>query len=190
MIGHNKGPSMAPGKAWRTLCWQKSRAAMMPNLPLEILRIRVRRAKELGLDYTSYASIRAASGHDVIAFLFSTNALRCFVKSPEMPVDRLEKLAGLHNCSQLAATLAPLSPAQFMASLPENPAPLFNQIFTAPHAGATWSQTRTTILHGLSHDKLPSNMVVVIGDTSSERIWSEAAQLAGYLNADRFFAPN
>jgi len=180
---------MAPGKAWRRLCWQKSRNAMMPKLPLEVLRIRVRRARELGLDYTSYASIRAASGHDVIAFLFSSNALRAFAKSPEMPDDRLEKLAGLQNSTQLAATLKPLSAEQFIKNLPQNPAPLFNRIFTAPPFNATWSQTRATILNGLRHDKLPSNMVVVIGDTPSERNWAEAANLAGYLNADRFFAP-
>ncbi|MCF6306018.1 MAG: hypothetical protein L3J33_11690 [Rhodobacteraceae bacterium] len=180
---------MAPGKAWRTLCWQKSRNAIMPKLPLEILRIRVQRAKALGLDYTSYASIRAASGHDVIAFLFSSNALRAFAKSPEMPDDRLEKLVSLHNSRQLAAILRPLSTEQFIANLPQNPTPLFNRVFTAPSFHATWSQTRTTVLNGLSHDKLPSNMVVIIGDTPSERGWAEAANLAGYLNADRFFAP-
>lgn len=189
MIGHNQGPSMERGKAWRKLCWQKSRAAMMPKLPLEILRIRVRRAKALGLDYQSYASIRAASGHDVIAFLFSSNALRAFAKSPEMPSDRLEKLTRLQDCRQLAATLQPLSTDRFMAALPKDPAPIFHQIFTAPRFTDTWSQTRATILHGLSHDKLPGNMVVVVGDTPAERTWSEAARLAGYLSADRFFAP-
>ena len=189
MIGHNKGPSMATGQAWRKLCWQKSRNAMMPKLPLEVLRIRVARAKALGLDYTSYASIRAASGHDVIAFLFSSNALRAFAKSPEMPADRVEKLAGLQNSIQLAATLKPLSAEQFIANLPQDPAPLFDQIFAAPSFNATWSQTRTTLLRGLRPEKLPSNMVVVIGDTPSERNWAEAANLAGYLNADRFFAP-
>ncbi len=189
MIGHNKGPSMAAGKAWRTLCWQKSRNAMMPKLPLEVLRIRVARAKALGLDYTSYASIRAASGHDVIAFLFSSNALRAFVKSPEIPASRVEKLMRLQNSTQLAATLQPLTAEQFIASLPQNPAPLFDQVFTAPPFNATWSQTRTTILNGLQPEKLPSNMVVIVGDTPSERNWAEAANLGGYLNADRFFAP-
>ncbi|MBL4806356.1 MAG: hypothetical protein JKY31_03605, partial [Rhodobacteraceae bacterium] len=167
--------------------WQKSRNALMPNLPIEVLRGRVKRAKEIGLDYKSYASIRAASGHDVIAFLFSSNALRAFVKSPQIPDDRLQQLNNVQDCARLAATLQPLSPEAFMAALPNDPAPLFNQIFAAPNFTSTWSQTRETLLTGLRADKLPRNGVVVIGDTTQERAWSEAARLAGYLSADRFF---
>ncbi len=190
MIGHNQGPTMEKGHAWRTLCWQKSRAAMMPKLPLEVLRIRVKRAKDLGLDYTSYASIRAASGHDVIAFLFSSNALRAFVKSPEIPADRLNKLTQMQGCKYLAATHMPLSVDAFINSLPDDPAPIFNQIFNAPTFNNTWSQTRETILKPLHLEKLPRREVVIIGDTSHERTWSQAAKLAGYLNADQFFTPN
>lgn len=82
-IGHNKGPTIEAGKSWRKHCWTKARRELLPTLPIEIVRRRVARAKELGLDYKSYASIRAASGHDVVAFLFSSNALRVSRKPPK-----------------------------------------------------------------------------------------------------------
>ena len=75
-IGHNKGPTREKGAGWRRVAWKKSREALLPKLPLEVVRMRVRRARELGLDYKSYAGFRAANGRDIVAFLFSSNALR------------------------------------------------------------------------------------------------------------------
>ena len=66
-IGHNNGPTMEPGESWRRHAWGRARARLLPVLPIEVVRLRVKRAAEIGLDYRTYASIRAASGHDVIA---------------------------------------------------------------------------------------------------------------------------
>ena len=60
-IGHNNGPSMETGRGFRVHAWSKARADLIPNLPIEILRGRVRRAKELGLPYKTYASVRAST---------------------------------------------------------------------------------------------------------------------------------
>ena len=109
-IGHNGGPEMT-GTGWRRHCWQAAGEALLPHLPIEVLRGRVRRAQELGLDYKTYASVRAASGHDVVAFLFSSNALRA---TPELPEDRAARLAGLQACGRLALTLPPLTPEALM----------------------------------------------------------------------------
>ncbi|MEM9350184.1 MAG: hypothetical protein AAGA47_07975, partial [Pseudomonadota bacterium] len=75
-IGHNNGPSMEAGYTYRKHQWKKAREALLPTLPLMIVRMRVKRAKELGLDYKTYAGVRASTGRDVIGFLFSSNALR------------------------------------------------------------------------------------------------------------------
>ncbi len=179
MIGHNKGPSMEGGQAWRTHCWAKARKSLLKTLPIEILRVRVARAAEIGLDYKSYASIRAASGHDVIAFLFSSNALRVLPKDEVMPEDRILKLEAVGNITRLAALHSPLK------SLPET-APLMGS-FTAPNSSHTWGETRQIILSQIHRRALPRDGVVVIGDTSHERAWSEAARLAGYVSAERFF---
>jgi len=40
---------MEPGFGFRKHAWTKARAALLPSLPLEIVRLRVERAKRLGL---------------------------------------------------------------------------------------------------------------------------------------------
>lgn len=182
-LGHNKGPTMEAGAGWRQHCWTKARRDLMPNLPIEILRRRVARAKEIGLDYKSYASIRATSGHDVIAFLFSSNALRVFPKTPEMPSNYLHKLADVTDCHRSVAVHRPLTPAAML------PSEVLDRAFAAPRFTDTWGQTRDQILNQIQADRLPRDGVVVIGDTSLERAWVEAARLAGYVSADQFFAP-
>ncbi len=179
MIGHNKGPSMEGGQAWRRHCWGKARKSLLKTLPIEILRVRVARAAEIGLDYKSYASIRAASGHDVIAFLFSSNALRVLPKDKVMPKDRVLKLDAIGDITSLAALHAPLK------ALPKD-APSMDS-FTAPNSRHTWGETRDIILTQIHKRNLPRDGVVVIGDTTDERAWSEAARLAGYVDAARFF---
>ena len=61
-IGHNRGPAMDAGVSWRRHCWTVARQELLPHLPLEVIRLRVRRAAAIGLDYRTYASVRAASG--------------------------------------------------------------------------------------------------------------------------------
>ena len=176
MIGHNRGPSMEGGQAWRTHCWSKARKSLLKTLPIEILRVRVARAAEIGLDYKAYASIRAASGHDVIAFLFSSNALRVLPKDKVMPEDRVLKLDSMQKVERFAARHAPLK------SVPDM------QSFEAPNFRHTWGETRAIILGEVHKRNLPRDGVVVIGDTAHERAWSEAARLAGYVSAEQFFA--
>jgi len=186
-LGHNKGPTMEAGAGWRTHCWKKARRELLPILPIEILRRRVARAAELGLDYTSYASIRAASGHDVIAFLFSSNALRIFPKSLLLSGRRQAKLDTIQNANRIAALHAPLTPDSLKKAMPESVQPLFEASFKAPDFSQTWGQVRAAILQQTHNMGLARDGVVVVGDTSAERGWSEAARLAGYVSADQFF---
>jgi hypothetical protein len=65
-IGHNRGPAMDAGASWRRHCWSVARAELLPHLPLEVIRMRVRRAAEIGLDYRTYATVREASGYDIV----------------------------------------------------------------------------------------------------------------------------
>ncbi len=111
-IGHNGGPTMEPGGSWRLHCWRKARTDLLPHLPIEVLRTRVRRAGELGLDYRTYASVRAATGHDVVAFLFSSNALRVLPPQTALPADRERKLASLVDCARIGLAQAPLTVAE------------------------------------------------------------------------------
>jgi len=182
--GHNHGPAFGPGQSWRTYCWSRARRDLLPTLPIEILRSRVKRAREIGLDYKTYASVRAATGRDVIGFLFSSNALRAFLKQPQVPETRAAKLAALQNCQHIALISRPLSPAAFRAANPDTTL----GILPAPPPFANWPDTRQIIQAALADTRLPADGVVLIGDTTTERSWSEAARLAGYLPAERYFS--
>lgn len=179
-IGHNGGPSLEGGVSWRRHCWKSARESLLPTLPVEVVRLRVKRAKALGLDYKTYAGVRAATGHDVVAFLFSSNALRVSVLRPAMPEARALKLAEV-QCGRLALAVAPLTPGMMEAANPL----LLDGAHPAPYALAGFGEMRERVRAALG--KLPSDQVILVGDLGLERDWCAAGRLAGYLPAERFF---
>jgi hypothetical protein len=182
-IGHNQGPAMDDGLSWRRHCWTAARAALLPTLPIEVVRLRVRRARELGLDYKTYASVRAATGHDVVAFLFSSNALRVAVTRPALPADRAAKLAALVDAGRIALTTAPLTPAMVLAG-----ATVIDRAHAAPGWLAAFGDQARAIRAAIPG--IPGDRVLLVGDHGLERDWCAAGRLAGYLAADRYFAGN
>jgi hypothetical protein len=178
-LGHNGGPTMEPGASWRRHCWQAARAKLLPTLPIEVIRTRVKRAEALGLDYRTYAGVRAASGHDVVAFLFSSNALRVSVVRPAMAGARAEKLAQV-AAGRLGLAVAPLSAAALAAANP-----VLEGTHAAPFALAGWADVRAAMRSAL--ERLPGDGVVLVGDHSLEAEWVVAGKLAGYVPADRYF---
>lgn len=180
-LGHNGGPSMEPGFSWRKHCWGKARADLLPHLPIEVLRGRVKRAAELGLDYRTYASVRAATGHDVVAFLFSSNALRVFPSTPALPEARAEKLGRIRDALKLGLASGRLDPAVLAE------AASLDEAHSAPDALAPWSAARAVIREALGARGLPGDRVLLVGDMGLERDWCAAGGLAGYLPAERYF---
>ena len=55
-IGHNQGPSLDPGAAWRHYCWKRAHAAAWKTPPREIALARLARAEALGMTYREYAA--------------------------------------------------------------------------------------------------------------------------------------
>jgi hypothetical protein len=178
-IGHNGGPSLAGGVSWRKHCWSSARERLLPTLPIEVVRLRVKRAQALGLDYKTYAGVRAATGHDVVAFLFSSNALRVSLLRPVMPEARAVKLAEV-QCGRLALAVAPLTPGMLEAANP-----VLDGAHPAPYALAGFGEMRSMLRSALG--KLPSDQVILVGDLGLERDWCAAGRLAGYLPAQRYF---
>ena len=179
-IGHNGGPSLKGGSSWHRHCWSSARASLLPTLPVEVVRLRVKRAKALGLDYRTYAGVRAATGHDVVAFLFSSNALRVSVLRPAMPEIRAVKLAEV-ACGRLALAVAPLTPGMVEAANPV----VLDAAHRAPYALAGFGEARAVLRQALG--KLPSDRVILVGDMTLEHDWCAAGRLAGYLPAERYF---
>ncbi len=171
---------MEKGRGWRRYAWKKARAELLPRMPIEVVRLRVKRARELGLDYKAYAGIRAATGRDVIALLFSDNALRLRADGQAAP-DRGAAIGGIRHAERLALVHPPLSPERVAAANPD-----LARVGTAPGLAATWPETRARVL--ALKGKLPADGVVVIGETWLERDWCEAARLGGYVPADRYFS--
>ena len=179
MIGHNNGPTMEKGTAWRAFAWKKARVELLPKMPIEVVRRRVKRAGELGIDYKSYAGIRAATGRDIVALLFSDNALR-LLRDGRIEENRAAQMGRVLRTDLLAMVHPPFDPHQVL-SVNE----LISKADKAPDLHSSWGETRQRILD-LKGD-LPGDGLVVVGETMLERGWSEAGRLAGYIPAARYF---
>ncbi len=185
-IGHNNGPQAAAGAGFRRHCWKKARAGLVRTVPLEIVRIRMRRAKELGLAYPQYASILTGSGRDVIAFLFTHEGLRLkLARRLEMPDPVRQKLADLIRCDRLALAPEGEVPTEFLTELSEVSGLSFQGCGRMPGAG--WGRAREDILATLQPLGLPPAGVVLIGSRDAEHQWCTAARLGGYLKQQAYF---
>ncbi|MEM7295912.1 MAG: hypothetical protein AAF330_04685 [Pseudomonadota bacterium] len=178
-IGHNGGPTLGRGYTYRKHLWTKARKELLPTLPLVIIRRRVARAKELGLDYKTYAGLRATTGRDLVAFLFSGPALDVSPRSPSMPKAKAEKLKQVLGCDRLALVSAP---GAVRATNPE-----LDALALAPELTHSWSEMRNRVAGFLKERRLPSDGVLVIGDGWIEREWSTAARAAGLVASTHYF---
>ncbi|MEM1130871.1 MAG: hypothetical protein AAGH83_10165 [Pseudomonadota bacterium] len=181
--GHNGGPTLEPGVGWRRYCWRKARADLLPQLPLEVVRIRVARAKALGLPYRTYATVRATAGQDIVAFMFSSNALNLLRETDTLAADRSEVLAGLTACGRLMAAQPPLDPETVGARM----RPFIDSCRAAPAISITWSGLARWSGEWLSSQSLSRRGVLVVGETALEREWSVAGRMAGFLRGGPYF---
>lgn len=178
-IGHNSGRVDEGGKSWRTHAWAKARRDLMPRLPIEVVRRRVVRARELGLPYKTYAGLRAASGDDLIGFMFSSNALDVLKHADAVPAAKAEKIHALRDARALGLAHAPVAPAQLT--------PPLEAAVTAPEPLAPWTQTRDTLRDIFRSLTAPANRMVLIYDTALEREWAQCARMAGAVRAGPYF---
>jgi hypothetical protein len=178
-VGHNGGPTMEPGAGWRRHCWVQARESLLPHLPIEVLRGRLRRAAELGLDYRSYAGIRAATGHDVVAVLFSSNALQAH---QGMPAERLGKLALVKGAARIGLASRPLAAPALLQAAGE----VLDAAFPAPGHLSRWSEARAALRQALG--RTAGDRAILVGAHALEAEWCAAGGLAGYLPDTRYFA--
>lgn len=184
-IGHNKGPSMEPGAGFRKLAWTMAREALLPTLPLEVVRLRVKRAERLGLPYKTYATIRAVSGHDIVAFLFSSNALEIGPRRIDLPPAVAARLADLDGVAgRLAAAHRPLSPE----AVTEAHSGLLEAACVAPDFTTGWGEARSRLRGFVRDARLSPDGVVLVAATAMEREWCAAAGFGGILPPEAVFA--
>jgi len=184
--GHNNGPTLEPGASWRRHCWRAAREALLPKLPIEVVRLHVKRAAEIGLDYKTYAGVRATTGHDLVAFLFSTNALRLIRDRDRMAAADAAKLAAVRGIGRLVAAQPPLDPGRVRQVLAEQGVTI-DAAGRAPGLADSWRETRALLTGLLAETRAPADRVLLVGETALEREWVGAARLAGFLPAARYF---
>ena len=175
-IGHNSGQDLRASTG-RLHQWRKARSTLLgAALPVEVVRMRLKRAAALGLDYGTYASVRAGTGRDIVALLFSSNALG-MIRGAEMEADRAAKLATL--AAERGALLHRPLDTRVEAALDwAARAPLFTD---------SWPDMRRGLERILRERGLPRDGVLMVGDTAFEASWCAAARAAGYVSAARYF---
>jgi len=177
-IGHNSGRVEEAGRAWRTHVWRRARANLMPRLPIEVVRRRVKRAAELGLPYKTYAGIRASTGHDLIGFMFSSNAMRVFKNGQAVPADRAAVVDALQSCTRIGLTHPPIHVSTLV--------PPLDRAFMAP--AGQWSDVRNHMATIIRDIGQPADRFVLVGETGLEREWAGAIRMAGYLSGGTYFS--
>lgn len=182
-IGHNRGPSIEAGHRWRTYQWRRAQKALMPNtIPMMIVRMRVRRAAELGMTYKTYAAIRQASGRDVMGLLFSSNALRIMGGDAAMPRDRAQVLNAMRNAERLALVHRPFDPEAVSAANPS-----LDASELAPDITTSWTDMQARVRGFVTARGLVSGQVVIVGDTALEAEWAPALRAADFLPSEQYF---
>ncbi|SIN82319.1 hypothetical protein [Vannielia litorea] len=185
--GHNGGPTMDPGAGWRRHAWKQARAALVPNLPLPVIQRRLKRAAELGLDFKTYARVHHSAGRDIVAILFSNNALRMIREGQGMPEARAGKLRGLRGCGTGLLVHAPQDPVALAARIESAHAIRLDPAQPAPRLCESWGQTRARIREMLNAAGYLPGAVVLVGDTALEAAWAPTAALAGHVPAELYF---
>ena len=171
---------MEPGHVYRTYMWRQAQKRLIPNtVPLMVVRMRVKRAAELGLDYKTYASIRQFSGQDILGLLFSSNALRILKGQTRLPQPRARALRDVKGARKLSLLQPPLDVAQILQANAE-----LDDAALAPLLTDGWAKTRQRLSGFIRDQRIPANQVLVVGDTTLEVDWSTAARAAGYLPAE------
>lgn len=180
MIGHNRGP-VTEGASWRAHCWSRARADLLgPRLPIEIVRSRVARARALGLDYKTYAGVRATTGRDLVAFLFSSNGLGVFRDGQGPDTRRQDRLATLAAARHLGC-----GPGLDAVRLGDRIGAVSS--LKLPDFGTNWAAMRDDMKGWLRAQGLPGDAVLMIGETDHERELMAAGGLAGFLTGDFYF---
>ncbi|SMO50557.1 hypothetical protein [Paracoccus laeviglucosivorans] len=178
-IGHNGGPGT--GSGYRAHCWTVARRELLgARLPIEVVRMQVRRARDLGLDYKTYAGVRATTGRDLVAFLYSSNALGVFRRGQPVAAAEIARIAASAAQSHLgcAPGLSPDVLARQIGAASGRDLPPF---------GASWSQMRDEMKTWLRAQGLPGDAVLMIGETAHEHEMMTAGGLAGFVSGQSFF---
>ncbi|KAA2316311.1 hypothetical protein DL237_08735 [Pseudooceanicola sediminis] len=179
--GHNQGPVSQAGRRARILAWKQALddRTETERSP-EVVRRRVKRARELGLSYAVYASIHMTAGRDIGAYLFSSNALGVFANGGPPPAKVTARLAALQGVRRIGLAVPPLTPDQLAERVPA-----LDAVFAAPAPYGGNAAMRQAL--ALAQGKMPAASIVAVTALPREDEWVMAGRLGGVLRADSLF---
>ena len=107
-IGHNMGPPLFPVISWHIHTWRKAQKKAWKTPPMEVVRMRTRRARAMGLDYRTYTLILLDRGATPGALIFDLGGTLLETGNGGIGVDgrgrikprrnAIEKLKSLSGC--------------------------------------------------------------------------------------------
>jgi hypothetical protein len=187
-IGHNGGPKRL-GLGWQKHCWTQSRKALIgKHIPIEVVRMRIRRARELGLEYPQYASILLGTGRDVVGFLFTVDGLHLKLrKRLEMPDVVQDKLRGLEQVSLMGFSPSGEAPEAFRVEVSDVAGVPFASVAPEAEGLLGWSAAKAAVRAVLDPLQLPSDAVVMVGTQDHEAHMVQAAKMARFISSEDYF---
>jgi len=191
-LGHNNGPPLDPMQSWRRHCWKVAKKALLPPLPLEVVRRRVVRAARLGLAYRRYELLMLGGG-EIEAMLFAGDTLVVTAPfaSPATGLDPavVGKIATVTGCRCLLLT-GPDGP-ELVWTRRDDATALFEAEIRVPSrdllAAPPVKADRVALGAGLRNCALPARSVALIGEGDYGHAWVAGTRLAGLVPASEYF---
>lgn len=184
-IGHNNGPPMAT--RWGLHCWRRAQAKVWQTPSPEVVKLRLRRAAELGVTYRQLALILMDVGRTPTAVAFAVSGT--LVHSVQDTEDEIRWLPAV------ADRLAALSrPTIFLVAAGER-AEVIDAVVAAVGAridgqcNAADLESRAAALVALlaAHGVSPRS-TIMIGASDADRACADRASCVAYYPAAVYFA--
>lgn len=209
-IGHNQGPPLDPETRWRVHSWRKAQEKAWCNPPIELVRRRSRRARELGLSYRAYTAVLLDRGAHLETVVFDLGGTLVRIANDEVALDAAgqvellpgvaQRLSQLANCkvfvvtNQAGVAEGLMSEAQAHELIAQVNARVGGRIddyricMDAKDSGSAFRKPRPGMVLDLlrSHGLSPHGAFLV-GDNESDRGCAAAAGLAAFIWAADYF---
>ncbi len=185
-IGHNSGQEL--GRGWQRYSWKRARRDLVgATVPVEVVRTRIRRARELGLEYPQYASILMGSGRDIVGFLFTVDGLQLRLQRRlDMP-DRVRDKLQVVRSKLISFAPSGENPDAFRQELNDVSGVAFAAAAPELADETSWSAARQAVRAALDPLELPGSAVVLIGAKDSDAQMVVAGKMAKFIPTDAYF---
>jgi histidinol phosphatase-like enzyme len=214
MLGHNNGPPIDEptdkGSLERAYSWRQAHKAIWRTPSVEVVKIRMRAAEDLGMSYKDYTAILMDRGRAPNALFFELAGTLVRTRNNEIAVDNRgevmlmpgvrEKLSRLGDCSvfvignQARIRAGSLTASDFETCVKQVSDQTRRTItdHCLSDAGDEKSPLRLPapgmVLHLLNKHLLQPARAVLIGDTIEHEECARRASLARFIWSWRYFA--